>query len=272
MPRKKGWSGGKRRDWKRILEDRQFGQRLSDGEEEEREVKQGVVDEGDNNNSVQEVESLTSGLMNTVVNRPSNIEPSQGPSTSTVLAEEAIELAAKTIAPKERKEEKKRKKKKKHAESTSEESSESSSDEEEHVSKRKTKSNKGAKEKLKKKAPIEERKKKFKDQVRKMSSEEIRQHILKMKEKADKLLKKKSFKEFKEDSSAVEERSRGKRRRGEERERKRGKKRSGEEEEESRGMGWWGDQPESGAGEQGEHHLFRGCLFDSHCHLNLVMR
>ena len=114
---------GKRRDWKRNWENRQFEQRLSEEEEEEREVKQGVVDEGDNNNSVQEVESLTSGLMNTVVNRPSNIEPSQGPSTSTVLAEEAIELAAKTIAPKERKEEKKRKKKKKHAESTSKESS-----------------------------------------------------------------------------------------------------------------------------------------------------
>ena len=139
------------------------------------------------------------------------------------------------------------------------------------MSKRKKKLKKGAKEKMKKKAPIEEKKKKFKDQVGKMSPEEIRQHILKMKEKADKLLKKKSFKEFKEDSSAVEERSRRKRRRGEERERKRGKKRSGEEEEESRGMGWWGDQPESGAGEQGEHHLFRGCLFDSHCHLNLVM-
>ena len=103
MPRKKGWSGGKRRDWKRMWENRQFGQRLSDGEEEEREVKQEVVDEGevnlnnnnDNNNSVQEVETLTSGLMNMVESRPRNVEPSPGPSTSTVLAEEAIELAAK---------------------------------------------------------------------------------------------------------------------------------------------------------------------------------
>ena len=209
MPRKKGWSGGKRRDWKRIWEDRQFGQRLSDGEEEEREVKQGVVDEGEvnlnnsnnnSNNSVLQAETLTSGLMNMVESRPRNVEPSPGPSTSTVLAEEAIELAAK-----------------------------------------------GAKEKLKKKARIEEMKKKFKDQVRKMSSEEIRQHILKLEEKADKLLKK-------------------------EQERKRGKKRLREEEEESRGMGWWGEQPESGAEEQEEHDLFRGCLFDSHCHLNLVMR
>ena len=75
MPRKRGWSGGKRRDWKRNWENRQFEQRLSEEEEEEREVKQEVVDEGevnlnnstsDNNNSVQEVETLTSGLMNTV--------------------------------------------------------------------------------------------------------------------------------------------------------------------------------------------------------------
>ena len=188
----------------------QFGQRLSDGEEEcERDVKQEVVDEVEvilnNNNSVQEDESLTSGLMNTVVTRPRNVEPSSpGPSTSTVLAEEAIELAAKTISPKEGKEERKRKRKKKHVESTSEESSESSSDDEEQASsKRKKKSKKGVKEKIKKKAPIEEKKKKFKDQVGKMSPDEIRQHILKMKEKADRLLKKKSFKELKEDSGLV---------------------------------------------------------------------
>ena len=36
-----------------------------------------------------------------------------------------------------------------------------------------------------------------------MSPDEIRQHILKMKEKADRLLKKKSFKELKEDSGLV---------------------------------------------------------------------
>ena len=103
MPRKRGWSGGKRRDWKRNWENRQFEQRLSEEEEEEREVKQEVVDEGevnlnnsnsDNNNSVQEVETLTSGLMNMVESRPRNVEPSPGPSSSTVLAEEAIELAA----------------------------------------------------------------------------------------------------------------------------------------------------------------------------------
>ena len=94
MPRKRGWSGGKRRDWKRNWENRQFEQRLSEEEEEEREVKQGVVDEGDNNNSVQEVETLTSGLMNMVESRPRNVEPSPGPSSSTVLVEEAIELAA----------------------------------------------------------------------------------------------------------------------------------------------------------------------------------
>ena len=185
----------------------QFGQRLSDGEEEEREVKQEVVDGGevnlDNNNSVPEVETLTSGLMNNVGNRPRNVEPSPEPSTSSVLVEEAIELAAKTISPKEGKEERKRKRKKRHVESSSEESSESSSDDEEHASKRKKKSKKGVKEKIKKKAPIEEKKKKFKDQVGKMSPEEIRQHILKMKEKADKLLKKKSFKELKEDSGSV---------------------------------------------------------------------
>ena len=185
----------------------QFGQRLSDGEEEEREVKQEVVDGGevnlDNNNSVPEVETLTSGLMNSVGNRPRNVEPSPEPSTSSVLVEEAIELAAKTISPKEGKEERKRKRKKRHVESSSEESSESSSDDEEHASKRKKKSKKGVKEKIKKKAPIEEKKKKFKDQVGKMSPEEIRQHILKMKEKADKLLKKKSFKELKEDSGSV---------------------------------------------------------------------
>merc|ERR1712208_45434 len=110
----------------------QFGQRLSDGEEEETEVKQEVVDEREvninNNNSVPEAESLTSGLMNTVGNRPRNIEPSPEPSTSSVLAQEAIELAAKTISPKEAKEERKKKRKKKHVESTSEESSESTSD------------------------------------------------------------------------------------------------------------------------------------------------
>ena len=183
----------------------QFGQRLSDGEEEERqEVKQEVVEEGEvnlNNNLVQEDESLTSGLMNTVGNRPRSLELSPRPSTSSVLAEEAIELAAKTTSPKEGKGEKKRKRKKKQLESTSEESSESSSDDEDRASsKRKKKSKKGVKEKMKKKAPIEEKKKKFKDQVGKMSPEEIRQHILKMKEKADKLLKKKNFKELKEDS------------------------------------------------------------------------
>ena len=181
----------------------QFGQRLSDGEEEERqEVKQEVVEEGEvnlNNNLVQEDESLTSGLMNNVGNRPRSLELSPRPSTSSVLAEEAIELAAKTTSPKEGKGEKKRKRKKKQVESTSEESSESSSDDEDRASsKRKKKSKKGVKEKIKKKAPIEEKKKKFKDQVGKMSPEEIRQHILKMKEKADKLLKKKSFKELKE--------------------------------------------------------------------------
>ena len=187
----------------------QFGQRLSDGEEEERqEVKQEVVEEGEvnlNNNLVQEEdESLTSGLMNNVGNRPRSLELSPRPSTSSVLAEEAIELAAKTTSPKEGKGEKKRKRKKKQLESTSEESSESSSDDEDRASsKRKKKSKKGVKEKIKKKAPIEEKKKKFKDQVGKMSPEEIRQHILKMKEKADKLLKKKSFKELKEDSEPV---------------------------------------------------------------------
>ena len=113
MPRKRGWSGGKRRDWKRNWENRQFEQRLSEEEEEEREVKQEVVDEGevnlnnsnsDNNNSVQEVETLTSGLMNMVESRPKNVEPSPGPSSSTGLAEEAIELAAKTFSPNEGKE------------------------------------------------------------------------------------------------------------------------------------------------------------------------
>ena len=77
-----------------MWENRQFGQRLSDGEEEEREVKQGVVDEGEvnlnnsnnnNNNSVQQVETLTSGLMNMVESRPRNVEPSPGPSTSTEI-------------------------------------------------------------------------------------------------------------------------------------------------------------------------------------------
>ena len=194
----------------------QFGQRLSDGEEEtETEVKQEVLDEevSINNNPVRDIETLSSGLMNEVGNRPRNVEisPSQGPSTSSVLVQEAIELAAKTTppgpSPKEGKEERKRKwKKKKHVDSTSEEFSESSSDYEEHTNKRKKKSKKSVKEKAKKKAPIEEKKKKFKEQVGKMSPEEIKQHILKMKEKADKLLKKKAIKE-KDDSGASKKKS-----------------------------------------------------------------
>ena len=185
-----------------------FGQRLSDGEEEPE-----MDEEVNNNYPVQEIETQTPGLMNEVGNRPRNVEisPSQGPSTSSVLVQEAIELAAKTTppgpSPKEGKEERKRKwKKKKHVDSTSEESSESSSDYEEHTNKRKKKSKKSVKEKAKKKAPIEEKKKKFKDQVGKMSPEEIKQHIIKMKEKADKLLKKKAIKE-KDDSGASKKKS-----------------------------------------------------------------
>ena len=142
--------------------------------------------------------------MEATASRPRTVETASSlspePSTSSVLAIEAIELATQsTTAGPSSKEVKKRKRKRKHlkTESSSQESSESSSDSEEDQvgKKKKKKSKKEGKEKSKRKIPIEVKKKKFKHQVGKMTPEEIKEHILKMKEKADKLLKKKSVKE-----------------------------------------------------------------------------
>ena len=62
--------------------------------------------------------------------------------------------------------------------------------------------------------------------------------------------------------------SRGKTKWGEEQE-KNGEKL---EENERRGNGKGGKEKERGAGGGGEHQLWAGCLFDAHCHLNLVLR
>ena len=44
------------------------------------------------------------------------------------------------------------------------------------------------------------------------------------------------------------------------------------ENERRRSIGKVGEEKEKGAGGGGEHQLWAGCLFDSHCHLNLVLR
>merc|ERR1712223_269455 len=127
------------------------------------EVKQEVVESVEDstlvNSQCQEGEALTSGLMEATASRPRTVETASSlspePSTSSVLAIEAIELATQsTFAGPCSKEEKKRKRKRKNLkmESSSQESSESSSDsEEDQVGKKKKKKSKKEEKKRKRK-------------------------------------------------------------------------------------------------------------------------